>query len=91
MVGRLEAAQQFVEGVQHLFGEAFAHLVLELAAGGKQGRRGVGAAGTPNSRCSSPSRARMAVQMGRPAGLKHVADAEVKPARAFAAGCGDET
>jgi hypothetical protein len=31
-VGGLEAAQQFVEGVKHLLGQALAHLVLELAA-----------------------------------------------------------
>ncbi len=32
VVGGLKAAQKLVEGVQHLFGQALADLVLELAA-----------------------------------------------------------
>ncbi len=36
VVGRLDAAQQFVERVQHLLGQPLAHLVLEAPAVGQQ-------------------------------------------------------
>jgi hypothetical protein len=37
-MGCLEATQQLVEGVEHLLGQTFTHLVLELAAGLEQER-----------------------------------------------------
>ena len=39
VVGRLHAAQQLVEGVQHLLGQPLAHLVLEAPAVGQQRSR----------------------------------------------------
>ena len=87
-VRRLKAAQQLVERMEHLFGQALAHFVLELAAVFQQARQ--------------PLRARHAQQPGLaeqqahggadgPAGgLHHVLHAEVQPAGAFAPGRGDQ-
>jgi hypothetical protein len=78
----LEAAQQLVEGVQHLLGQALADLVLELAAVLEQrgealrfGRRGAAAGQEQAQRRRDRP----------PCRLHHVRDAEVEPARALAA------
>ena len=87
-VGRLETAQQLVERVQHLFGQALAHLVLELAAAFQQ--RGQ----APRARLGQQPR--LAQQQthggadGPTRGLDHLRHPEVEPAGAFAARRGDQ-
>ena len=74
----LEAAQQLVQSVQHLLGEAFAHLVLELAAVVQQ--RGEALVGR---HAQQTGLAEQFAHRGadRPAGgLEHVDDVEVQPA-----------
>ncbi len=88
VVGGLEAAQQLVERVQHLFGEPLADLVLILPAVGEQ--RGE----PPVAR--DGQQPRLAEQQaqgggdGPTGGLDHVGYAEVEPARALAARSRDE-
>jgi hypothetical protein len=80
-VGGLEAAQQLVERVQHLLGQALAHLVLELAAVLEERRQALGArqAQEPRLAEEKPQRGR-----DRPArGLDHIRDAEVEPTGAL--------
>ena len=89
VVRRLEAAQQFVQGVKHLFGQALADLVLPGAAVGKQG-------GQP-LRARQREKALLAQQQPKRGGQRaagrrqHGRNREVHPARALAARRGDET
>ena len=68
VVRRLESAQQLVEGVQDLFGELLADLVLELAAVFKQRGEPL-ARGRVSSRVWLSS-SRSAAEIGRPGGLR---------------------
>ena len=84
----LEAAQELVEGVQHLLGQALADLVLELAAVFQQSGEALRARQGEEARLAEKQAHR---GRDRPArGLDHVRDAEVEPTRAFAARRGDE-
>ena len=85
---RLESAQQLVERVQDLLGEAFAHLVLVLAAVLEQGGEALLA-----RLAQEPGLAEEQAHRGRdrpPRGGEHVRDAEVEPAGALAPRRGDE-
>ena len=84
----LEAAQELVERVQDLLGEALAHLVLVLAAVLEQGGEALRA-----RQAQEPGLAEEQAHRGRdrPArGGEHVRDAEIEPAGAFAPRRGDE-
>ena len=85
---RLKAAQQFVERMEHLFGQALAHFVLELAAVFQQAGEALRA-----RYAQQPGFAEQQAQGGAdgPAsGLHHVLNAKVQPAGAFAPGRGDQ-
>ena len=64
--GRLQAAQQLVEGMQHLLGQSLADLVLVTGGCPRAARRGRWGRGRLSSRRSWSSR-RMAAAIGRPA------------------------
>jgi hypothetical protein len=81
-VSSLKAAQQLVERVQHLLGQALAYLVLELAAVIEECGEALRAwqAKEPRFADKQPQRGR-----DRPAcGLHHVGDAEIQPTRTLA-------
>ena len=85
---RLESAQQLVERVQDLLGEALAHLVLVLAAVLEQSGEALLA-----RLAQEPGLAEEQAHRGRDrpsCGGEHVRDAKVEPAGAFAPRCGDE-
>jgi len=88
VVGGLETTQELVKGVQYLLGEALADLVLELAAVLEKRREALRA-----WQGEEPLLFEEQAHRGRdrPAGgLDHVRNAEIEPARAFAARRGDE-
>ena len=88
VVGCLEAAQQLVEGVQHLHRELLADLVLVLAAVGEQGRQAL----FPRQG-QQPALVQQQSKRGadRPARhQQHVGNIEVHPARALAVRRRDE-
>ena len=88
VVSGLEAAQELVEGVQDLLGQAFADLVLVLAAVLEQGGEALRA-----RHAQEPGLSEEQAHRGRdrpPRGGEHVRDAKVEPAGAFAPRRGDE-
>ena len=66
VVGRLEAAEQLIEGGQHLLGQLGRDEVLVLPALGEDGRQRAASSGRVKSR-SAPSSIRSAAKIGRPA------------------------
>ena len=88
VVRGLEAAQQLVEGVQHLFGQALAHLVLELAAVRQQAGEALRA--RHGEEPGFPEQQTHGGGDGAARALAHVRHPEVEPAGAFAARRGDE-
>ena len=88
VVSRLHAAQQLVQGMQHLLGQPLAHLVLEAPAVlEERGETFVASHG------KEPLLAQQQPQRGHhgPAGgLDHVGHVQVEPAGALAAGRRDE-
>ena len=88
VVRGLEAAQQLVEGVQHLFGQALAHLVLELAAVFQQPGEALRARHGEEARLAEQQAHRGGDRTAR--GLVHVRHPEIEPAGALAARRGDE-
>ena len=87
-MGGLEAAQELVEGVQHLLGEAFRDLILESAAVLKQRGQALVARQVQQAMLAQEQPQRGADRPAR--GLRHVRDAEVQPARTLAARRGDQ-
>ena len=84
----LEPAQEFVQGVQNLLGQAYADLVLVLAAVLQQGGESLRARHAQESGLAEEQAHR-----GRdrpPRGGEHVRDAKVEPAGALAPRRGDE-
>ena len=88
VMGGLEPAQKLVERVHHLLGEALAHLVLVLAAVFQERGEPL-AAGQCEEALLGEQHAECGAERA-PGGPAHVRDAEVHPARAFAARGGDE-
>ena len=87
-MGGLEAAQELVQGVQDLFGQALADLVLVLAAVLQQGGEALRA-----RHAQEPGLSEEQAHGGRDRpsrGREHVRDAKVEPAGAFAPRRGDE-
>jgi hypothetical protein len=82
-VGGLEAAQELIERVQDLLGQALADLVLELAAVLQQRRQTLRPRQTEQARLAQEQAERGGDRP--PGGLHHVSDAEVQPAGALAA------
>ena len=89
VVSGLEATQKLVQGVQDLLGQALADLVLVLAAVLQQGGEALRA-----RHAQEPGLSEEQAHGGRdrpPRGGKHVRDAKVEPAGAFAPRRGDES
>ena len=88
-MGGLEPPDELVEGMHHLLCEPLAHLVLVLAAVLEEGSKPLGARQCEEALLGEEEAEGGAE--GAPGGQAHVRDAEVHPARAFAARGGDET
>jgi hypothetical protein len=84
VVRRLEAAQQLIKGVQHLFGQALTYLVLELAAAFKERGKALRTWQAQEPRLTEKQ---AQGSRDRPAGgFDHIRDVEINPTRAFTAG-----
>ena len=88
VVGGLEAAQQVVEGVQHLLGQPLAHLVLETPAVLQQ--RGKTLVARETQETGLAQQQPQCGHHGPAGGLDHVGHVQVEPAGALAAGRRDE-
>ena len=88
-MGRLETAQQLVEGVKHLLGQTLADFVLILAAFCEQASEAF--ALWQRKQASLVQEQAQGGADGTPRSQKHIGDPEVHPARTFATGSRDKT